>query len=150
MANLKSTKNGFSLMEVLVGIALIATVLIGLAQLFTLSVMNNLRSSEISNATFLAQQNIDYLRNLTQAEMNDFPQTARGESADEAVDLNADGTMDFRRLTQITPQITSDRTFYDIRVLVFPETERSTPIAQLLADPGQHHVQAQINTVISR
>jgi hypothetical protein len=104
--------------------------------------MNNLRSSEISNATFLAQQNIDYLRNLTQAEMNTFPETARGESADEAVDLNADGTTDFRRLTQITPQITSDRTF--------PETERSTPIAQLLADPGQHHVQAQINTVISR
>jgi len=146
MVDRKNIKNGFSLIEVLVGIALIATVLIGLAQLFTMSVMNNLRSSEISNATFLAQQNIDYLRSLTGPEMSNFPMVARGESADEAIDLNADGTMDFRRLTQVTP----NGEIFDIRVLVFPISERSTPIAQLLADPGQHHVQAQINTVISR
>ena len=146
MIDQKNMKNGFSLIEVLVGIALIGAVLIGLAQLFTMSVMNNLRSSEISNATFLAQQNIDYLRSLTGGEMSDFPQVARGESGDEAIDLNADGTMDFRRLTRVTP----NGEIFDIRIWVFPAAERNTPVAQLIADPEQHHVQAQINTVISR
>jgi prepilin-type N-terminal cleavage/methylation domain-containing protein len=139
-------KNGFSLIEVLVGIALIAAVLIGLAQLFTMSVMNNLRSSEISNATFLAQQNIDYLRSLTGVEISGFPLVARGESGDEAIDLNADGTVDFRRLTRITP----NGRIFDVRVWVFPVTERNTPVAQLISDPEGHHVRAQINTVISR
>lgn len=150
MVKPKNKKNGFSLIEVLVGIALIAVVLIGLAELFTLSVMNNLRSSEISNATFLAQQNIDYLRSLLDGELKNFPQVSRGESSDEAVDLNADGTTDFRRITQVTVQTSTSGDTFDIRVLVFPETERNTPIAQLLADPEGHRVQAQINTVISR
>jgi prepilin-type N-terminal cleavage/methylation domain-containing protein len=146
MIDRKNMKNGFSLIEVLVGIALIGTVLIGLAQLFTMSVMNNLRSSEISNATFLAQQNIDYLRSLTRGEISNFPQVARGESGDEAIDLNVDTTTDFRRLTRVTP----NGELFDIRVWVFPAAERNTPVAQLLADPERHHVQAQINTVISR
>jgi prepilin-type N-terminal cleavage/methylation domain-containing protein len=146
MVDRKNIKNGFSLIEVLVGIALIGTVLIGLAQLFTMSVMNNLRSSEISNATFLAQQNIDYLRSLTGPEMSDFPQVARGESGDEAIYQNADGTMDFRRLTRVTP----NGEIFDIRVMVFPVTERNTDVDELRLNPERHHVQAQINTVISR
>ena len=146
MIDRKNMKNGFSLIEVLVGIALIGTVLIGLAQLFTMSVMNNLRSSEISNATFLAQQNIDYLRSLTGAEMSNFPLVARGESGDEAIDLNADGTTDFRRLTRVTP----NGELFDIRVWVFPAAERNISAALLYADPERHHVKAQINTVISR
>ena len=146
MVDLKNMKNGFSLIEVLVGIALIGIVLIGLAQLFTMSVMNNLRSSEISNATFLAQQNIDYLRSLTGPEMSNFPLVARGESGDEAIDLNVDGTTDFRRLTRVTP----NGELFDIRVWVFPAAERNTSVAQLLLDPERHHVKAQINTVISR
>jgi prepilin-type N-terminal cleavage/methylation domain-containing protein len=146
MIDAKNMKNGFSLIEVLVGIALIGTVLIGLAQLFTMSVMNNLRSSEISNATFLAQQNIDYLRSLTGPEISDFPSGARGESGDEVIDLNADGTVDFRRLTQVT----SNGEIFDVRIMVFPAAEHNTPVAQLIADPEQHHVKAQINTVISR
>jgi Tfp pilus assembly protein PilV len=139
-------ENGFSLIEALVGIALIAAVLIGLAQLFTMSVMNNLRSSEISNATFLAQQNIDYLRSLTGAEISGFPLVARGESDDEAIDLNADLTTDFRRLTRVT----TNGELFDIRVMVFPAVELNTPVDELLADPEGHHVRAQINTVISR
>ena len=146
MVDLKNMKNGFSLIEVLVGIALIGIVLIGLAQLFTMSVMNNLRSSEISNATFLAQQNIDYLRSLTGPEMSNFPLVARGESGDEAIDLNVDGTTDFRRLTRVT----ANGEIFDIRVWVFPVTEANTNVNDLLHHPEQHHVQAQINTVISR
>jgi prepilin-type N-terminal cleavage/methylation domain-containing protein len=146
MIDTKNTKNGFSLIEVLVGIALVATALIGLAQLFTLSVMNNFRSNEISNATFLAQQNIDYLRSLTGAELGNFPQALRGESSDEAIDINADGTTDFRRLTRVT----LNGAIYDIRVWVFPVTQRNTAVGQLIADPEGHHVQAQINTVIGR
>jgi prepilin-type N-terminal cleavage/methylation domain-containing protein len=146
MTDAKKTKNGFSLIEVLVGIALVATVLIGLAQLLAMSVMNNRRSSEISNATFLAQQNIDYLRSLTGPEMSNFPLVARGESNDETVDLNADGTAEFRRLTRVT----SNGEIFDVRVLVFPVTERNTPVAQLISNPELHRVLAQINTVISR
>jgi hypothetical protein len=78
--------------------------------------------------------------------MNNFPLGARGESGDEAIDLNADGTTDFRRLTRVTP----NGDLFDIRVWVFPAAEHNTPVAQLLADPEQHHVKAQINTVISR
>lgn len=146
MVDRKNMKNGFSLIEVLVGIALIGTVLIGLAQLFTMSVMNNLRSSEISNATFLAQQNIDYLRSLTGAELSNFPLVARGESDDEAIDINADGTTDFRRVTRVMP----NGAIYDIRVWVFPVTERNTDVNELRSYPERHRVQAQINTVISR
>ena len=86
------------------GIALIAIVMIGLAQIFTMSIMNNLRSSELSNGTFLAQQQVDYLRTLLQAELNDFPQSSRGEANDEQLDTNSDGTADFRRITDVSLQ----------------------------------------------
>ncbi len=102
---------GFSLIEVLVGITLVAIALVGLAELFTLSVMNNLRSSEITNATFLAQQRIDNLRTLVSNELSVYPAIS-----DEQIDLNGDGTIDFRRITQVTPAIS----YYSVRILVFP------------------------------
>ena len=144
--NKKTNATGFSLIEVLVGIALIAIVMIGLAQIFTMSVMNNLRSSELSNGTFLAQQQIDYLRTLLQAELNDFPQTSRGEANDEQIDTNQDGTADFRRITDITLQ----GNFYEAQVLVFAPVQAGVSRTLLLQDPERYHVKARIHTLIGR
>jgi prepilin-type N-terminal cleavage/methylation domain-containing protein len=143
---MNNKREGFSLIEVLVGITLIAIALIGLAQLFTLSVMNNLRANDMSNATFLTQQTIDYLRTLTATEMSTFPSTSRGESQDEQMDLNQDGTIDYRRITDVQ----HPGNYYDVQVLVFPPSQLGIPRSTLLADPVSYKVKAQIHTVISR
>lgn len=143
---MKMHEKGFSLVEVLVGISLVAIALVALAELFTLSVMNNLRSNEVSNATFLTQQRIDYLRTLTGPELNDFPQVSRGESNDEAIDLNQDGTVDCRRLTEIS----RPGDFYEISVLVFPTSQLNVPRATLIASPDAYKVKAQVHTLIGR
>jgi len=142
----KTDTNGFSLIEVLVGIALIAIVMIGLAQLFTMSVMNNLRSSELSNCTFLAQQQIDYLRTLEKAELDDFPQSSRGEANDEQLDTNSDGTPDFRRITELALQ----GDFYELQVLVFVPIQTGVSRTLLLQNPDRYHMKAQIRTLIAR
>ncbi len=143
---MKNARRGFSIMEVLVGIVLIAIALVGLAQLFTLSVMNNLRASELSNATFLVQQEIDYLRSLTNSEMTNFPQTSRGEANDETIDLNQDGTIDFRRVTDVQPQ----GSYYDVQVLVFPPSQLGVARSALILNPDNYKARAQIHTQISR
>jgi prepilin-type N-terminal cleavage/methylation domain-containing protein len=143
---MNNKRKGFSMIEVLVGIALIAIALIGLAQLFTLSVMNNLRANDLSNATFLVQQEIDYLRSLTGPEMSTFPSTARGESNDEQLDLNQDGTIDYRRVTQVVAQTN----YHEIFVLVFPPSQIGTTRSSLLLNPDNYKVKAQIHTIISR
>lgn len=134
-------QKGFSLVEVLVGIALISIALVGLAELFTLSVVNNLRSNEITNATFLAQQEIDYLRTMIGSELTALPAIG-----DEQIDLNGDGTIDFRRITQVQ-YATSN---YNVRVLVFPPSQLTTPQGQLVATPEQYQVKARISTTIYR
>jgi type II secretory pathway pseudopilin PulG len=130
------------MVEVVLGIALVAAVLLGLAQLFTLGVMNNMRAERISNATFLVQQQIEQLRGLTADELN-----ALGSGAnDEQVDINSDGTLDFRRITEIQPT-GSD---WEVRILVFSSEKLNESMANLLDDPLRHRVRAQINTVIAR
>jgi type II secretory pathway pseudopilin PulG len=133
---------GFSLVEVVLGIALLGAVVLGLVQFFTLGVMNNLRAERISNAVFLVQQQIEFLRGLTAEELN-----ALGSGAsDEQVDVNNDGTVDFRRITQIQPT-GSD---WDIKILVFSSEKLNEPMSDLLSEPQRHRVQAQMSTVIAR
>jgi prepilin-type N-terminal cleavage/methylation domain-containing protein len=141
MVKASKKEKGFSLIEVLVGITLVAIALVGLAELFTLSVLNNLRSSEISNATFLAQQEVDHVRTLLSNELTAFPAIT-----DEQMDINGDGTVDFRRITQVTP-VTSG---YDVRVLVFPRKQLSVAQATLIASPTLYQVKAQVDTIITR
>jgi prepilin-type N-terminal cleavage/methylation domain-containing protein len=95
-------RSGFSLIEAIIGIAVMGVAMLGLAQIFLLGVANNRRAGEITSASFFAQQRIDYLRALTAEELNGYPSTARGESADETIDANGDGTPEFRRLTQVS------------------------------------------------
>ena len=147
----KDNKNagGFTLIEVIISLALVTVVFVSLAQLFTLSIMQNLRSHEISNAIFLAQQQIDYLRTLTSDELNDFPNTTLGESNDERIDINADGTIDFRRLTQV--QLSASVTAgFDVMILVFPPAYQDTAANSLITNPEKYKVRAFIHTIVSR
>lgn len=149
LTSLRRRRNeGFSLIEVLVGISVLAVAVIGLAQLFLLAVMNNVRSGDITSAVFLAQQQVDYLRTLTRDELLAFPNpnTPTPESDDEQLDINGDGTVNYRRLTLVSFQDPQ----FSIRVLVFPGSRADTSQSELLADPPHQRVQADIHTMISR
>jgi len=135
-------RKGFSLIEVLIGIAIVAIALLGLAQLFTYGVLSNSRAERMSNATFLAQQQIDSYRNLTSDELN----ALASNPLDEQVDVNFDGTIDFRRITEIQ----SNGASWEMRVLVFSAEQINTDAALLLQNPREYDVKANISTLISR
>ena len=130
------------MVEVLVGIAIVAIALLGLAQLFTYSVMSNSRAERMSGATFLAQQQVDIHRNLTVDELT----ALSGGTNDELIDVNLDGTMDFRRITQVQ----QTGIFWEIQVLVFSSEQLDTDVSALIQDPQQYRVKAQVNSIISR
>ena len=130
------------MVEVLVGLAIVGTALLGLAQLFTYSVMTNARAERMSNATFLAQQQIDYHRNLTADELN----TLAAGTNDEQIDVNLDGSIDYRRVTEIQATGLS----WEIRVLVFSAEQLTRNVSVLVGDPQQYDVKANMSTIISR
>jgi prepilin-type N-terminal cleavage/methylation domain-containing protein len=135
-------KKGFSLIEAVVGIALMGIAVLGLAQLFTYSILVNSRADEISNATFLAQQQIDELRTLTASELN----VLTSGKIDEIIDVNNDGTNDYRRITEI--QLVSD--MWEVKVMVFPGEHQQQSTDELFQNPSQYHAMANVSTVISR
>ncbi|RLE00718.1 MAG: hypothetical protein DRJ11_11205 [Candidatus Aminicenantes bacterium] len=135
-------KEGMTLIEALVGIALVAIAVIGLAQLFTFGILNNSRANKMANATFLAQQQIEFLRNLTGVELS----ALSGGNLDEQIDINNDGTFDYRRITVLESQ----GSYTEIRVLVFGPAQISTQRDELLANPFQHRVMADIRTIVAR
>ena len=140
-------RKGFTLIEVLVATFLVGVAIMGLAQIFTLTILNNSRSERMANATFLAQQRIDFLRNMTTLELNTATLSdGTAIPLDEQLDINSDGTIDYRRITQIQ----SAGFYWDIRVLVFTSHRSTESSAQLLANPQQYRVMADMNTVISR
>ncbi len=139
ITNRTKRKKGFSLIEVLIGITLIGIALIGLAELFTMSVMNNLRSNQLSTATFLCQQEIDYLRTLTPTELDALPVVQ-----DVQLDLNADGEMDFRKITTIQKNLN----YY--AVYIFPPSQFGTAVNTLILQPETHQVKARMGTIIQR
>lgn len=135
-------KAGFTLIEVIVGIFLVAVALLGLAQIFSLSILQNTRAGDISNATFLAQQEIDQLRTMTAIELN----AMTGAPLDEQLDMNSDGTLDYRRITVVQ----APNPNWEIRVLVFPPAYLFEDRDTMLADPRRFKVQANVQTIISR
>jgi prepilin-type N-terminal cleavage/methylation domain-containing protein len=138
--------SGFSLIEVLVGIFLLAVAVLGLAQLFLASVANNLKADRVTNATFLAQQQIDWLRGFTLDELTAYAGTSL-ESRDEIIDLNLDGTNDFRRVTEFT----SVGDTFQVTIHVYSAENLSVAsAAELLADPDRHRPRALISTIITR
>jgi prepilin-type N-terminal cleavage/methylation domain-containing protein len=139
-------QRGFSLVEVLVGIFLIGVAVIGLAQLFLVAISNNVRADRIANATFLAQQQIDWLRGFTLDELTAYAGTTL-ESRDEIIDLNLDGTNDYRRVTEF--RVAGDT--FQALIHVYSAEKIAVPsAAALLADPAQHRPKALITTIITR
>jgi prepilin-type N-terminal cleavage/methylation domain-containing protein len=139
-------QEGFTLIEVLIGVFLVAVAVLGLAELFTLSLMNTRRSSDIANAVFLAQQEVDYLRTLTNTELSSFPNAGRAESADKEIDVNADGTPEYRVITVLTNLSPT----FNVEVLVFPPSQFHRAYSTLVANPERYGVKARLNTVITR
>ncbi len=137
---------GSTFIEAIIGMAVLGIALLGLAQLFLVSIANNTRGGGIGQATFLAQQTVDYLRTLTGTELAAFPSAARGESTDETIDMNGDGTPDFRRLTRVQ----GSGYAWSVQVLVFPANQLTPAAETLLADPNGHRALAVVNTVIGR
>ncbi|MFW6128969.1 MAG: type IV pilus modification PilV family protein [Candidatus Aminicenantaceae bacterium] len=136
-----SKRKGFSLIEVLVGMFLVSMALLGFAQLFTLSLKNNMDSDHISNASFLAQRRIDALRSLTKTELDFFT----NNPIDETIDVNQDGTIDFRRIVIVTPVGMQ----YRVRLLVFQRIINATT-QELIDNPRAFRVKTDITTIIGR
>jgi len=139
MKNKKKTK-GFTLIEVVLAIAIVGIALLGLAQLFTYSVLINSRSEKMTNATFLAQQRIEFLRNISTTELSGIV-----SPTDEQLDLNSDGIIDFRRVTEIQ----STGYSWNVKILVFSGEQLAVPVASLTEDPLKYRVRADISTIIS-
>ncbi len=115
--------------------------MLGLAQLFIYSMMQNTRSSEITGAVFLARQKIDDLRIMTNDEL-----LTLSSPIEETLNPNLDGVADFRRIT--TLQVNGLR--WDVRVLIFPGQFQNESAGTLLANPGRYKIRADIKTVITR
>lgn len=141
-AKLKTKEEGFTLVETLVGVVLVAIAMLGLVQLILLSIANNTRADRMSNAVFLARQQIEQLRLLTSEELV----TMVGAPLDEQLDLNQDGTLDYRRITTLQ----QSGIFYEARVLIFAADKMSESAGTLLADPEAHRARADITSLISR
>lgn len=135
-------KKGFTLIEALMGIAFMGMVLLGLAQLFCLSVMNNQRSGNVTNASFLAQQQIDLMRNFTADELRALVSSP----IDEQIDTNSDGTIDFRRITQVKTKGYN----WSVEILIFSPAQLNVDMNELIANPTPNQVRAQVATIISR
>jgi prepilin-type N-terminal cleavage/methylation domain-containing protein len=139
-------RRGFSLIEVLVGIFLVAVAVLGLAELFLAAVANNLKADRVANATFLGQQQIDWLRGFTLDELSAYAGTSL-ESRDEILDLNLDGTNDFRRVTEFR----SAGDTFQVIVRVYSAEMLGVPsAAELLADPDRYRPRALVSTIITR
>lgn len=142
----KKRERGFSLVEVLVGLFLVGVAVIGLAELFLVAVTNNLKADRVANATFLAQQQIDWLRGFTLDELTAYAGTTL-DSRDEIIDLNLDGTNDYRRITEFR---IAGNTFQVLIHVYSAEKLGVSSASELLADPDQHRPKALITTIITR
>jgi len=140
--NKPKKRKGFSLIEVLVAMALTTVALMGLIQLFLLGIAQNNRSDKMTNATFLAQQQIEQLRTFTADELNALTSLP----INELINLNQDTVIDFRRVTQV--QISGFS--WEIRVLVFAGAQTGVTTAELIADPDTYRVYTNVSTIISR
>ena len=143
----RKAPRGFSLIEVLVAVFLVGVAVLGLAQLFLVAVANNLKADRVANATFLAQQQIDWLRGFTREELDVLSTTASG-IRDEIMDINGDGTNDFRRVTVVPVPI--DNVFQVMVHVYSAEKISGYTASELLADPVHHRPRAEFSTLISR
>lgn len=137
---------GFTLVEVLVGMAVVAIAVIGLTELFFLTVLNNYRADRIARATFLAQQQIEEIRNMPQPELSVLT-TSSLEDRDNPIDINGDGTMDFRMITSLR----ETTNVWEIIVRVFGAEKVDQGTAEeLITDPEGNRVLIELSTIVTR
>jgi hypothetical protein len=127
--------------------------------MFTLGILNNLKSERIANASFLAQQQVDIMRNLTGDELSTLT-TGNGVdlngdgtldiSKDELLDINSDSRLDYRRITELQADSSGAKLTFEVTVLVFSAEQLNTPKAQLILQPVGYGVKSKVNTIISR
>jgi prepilin-type N-terminal cleavage/methylation domain-containing protein len=142
----RNEDRGFTLIEVLVSIFLVGVAVIGLAQLFLVAVANNLKADRVANATFLAQQQIDWLRGFTVDELDVYTSTPLA-TRDEFLDINQDLTNDFRRITGMNR--VGD--IFQVTVHVYSiEKVGGLTAVEVLADPVHYRPRALISTLIVR
>jgi prepilin-type N-terminal cleavage/methylation domain-containing protein len=152
-------KEGFSLLEVIVGMTLVAIAVLGLAEMFTVGILNNLRSERITNASFLAQQQVDLLRNLSAEELTALEAGSgvdlNGDGTpdilkEEMLDINNDSHLDYRRITEVQADASGANINFSISVLVFSGEELNTAKSELVLNPQKHGIKSKVDTVISR
>jgi hypothetical protein len=127
--------------------------------MFTLGILNNLRSERIANASFLAQQQVDIIRNLTGDELTTL---ALGNGVDlngdgtmdvlkdDLLDVNSDSHLDYRRITEVQADSSGASLVFEVTVLVFSAEQMNTLKNQLILQPAGYGVQSKVNTIISR
>jgi prepilin-type N-terminal cleavage/methylation domain-containing protein len=130
-------EKGFSLLETLVALFLLAIALLAIAQLFILGILNNAQSDVMTNANFLAQQQIDFLRNL---DLNNLNNLMANSPITEDLDINGDNRADYRRVTDISLFQGQSAQFL-IRVRIFSTLNP-------MGDPNRPKV--DLRTIISR
>ncbi|HEX9902531.1 MAG TPA: prepilin-type N-terminal cleavage/methylation domain-containing protein [Acidobacteriota bacterium] len=141
-------ERGFSFIEVILSVALLAFALISLAQLFLLGMANNFRADQVSNAAFLAQQELDELRTMTADELNAMGNSPMGEMKD----VNNDTIGDYVRIARLSPQGMN----WTVDIWIFPASQAIlaggsvTNSTELINNPQQNRVRAQISSVICR
>ena len=100
----------------------------------------------MANATFLGQQQIDWLRGFTLDELSAYAGTSL-ESRDEILDLNLDGTNDYRRVTEF---VSAGDTFQVVVRVYSAELLGVPSAAELLAEPERYRPRALVSTIITR
>ncbi len=141
---------GFSLIEVLVGLAVVTIAVIGLTQLFFLTILNNYRSDRISRATFLAQQQVEQIRGMTKDEISVLTSTSL-ENRDTPVDINQDGVMDFRMITTLREDTSTSSSLFEVVVRIFgAEKIDQGTASELITDPVKNRVLIELSTLITR
>lgn len=78
-------QKGFSLLEILIGLIILAVGLLAIAALQTTSVRGNYFSNNLMQATYIAQDRLEFLRtipfeNLSSGNFSEEPVTVRGMS----------------------------------------------------------------------
>jgi prepilin-type N-terminal cleavage/methylation domain-containing protein len=152
--------DGFTLIEALIGIVLLAIAVLGLAEVFTVSLLNNLRAERMSNGSFLAQQQADALRNLTQDELTYLSTSQSVDlngdgspdiSLDERLDLNLDGRDDYRRVTSLQlGQTMGTTSTWEVTIMVFSQEQLQVEKADLMQNPQLYRLRGRMDTIIAR
>jgi hypothetical protein len=62
------------------------------------------------------------------------------------MDINSDGIVDFRRITQLA----ASGFYWNVRVMVFSALQAQVAMDNLIASPSEYRVRADVSTIISR